>query len=211
MIIQNQQQGPVKLKNSIRSSSSSSGLSAEYEKLTLHPPDTKPNAIPQALARESRNINLQYKYQPEELPTVYLVNRYLKSSSETSASSSNIQTPSNHSSPLVKDLNPISSSPSSSSSSSAASNLIKHELIFKKDDEKPPRPPPLCSKKLKDKAIIIREFTASSPSSVSTISSNMSFSILNNDDDSISTASTLKTDYLDDDDDDDDIPRRNLF
>jgi hypothetical protein len=201
----NQQQGFVKLKNPIpkaSSSTSSSGLSSEYTKVTLHPPNSKPNVIPQPLTREARNINLQYKYQSEELPTVYLVNRYLKSNSETSTSSSNIETPSNHSSSssFIKELSPISSS------SSTDSNSIKNVLIFKKEDEKPPRPPSR-SKKSKDKLIIIREFTTSSPSTISTISSNMTFSIIDKDEDSISTTSTLKTDYVEDDD----IPRRNLF
>jgi hypothetical protein len=202
----NQHKRVVEIKNSVAatpSSTSSSGLSSEYEKTTLHSPETKSNTIPQPLTREARNVNLQYKYQPEELPTVYLVNRYLKSSSEASTLSSNIETPS----PFVRPLGPISSSSSSSSSSpSTDSNSIKNELISKKEDEKPPRPPSRSTKS-KEKIIIIREFTASSPSTLSTISSNMEFSIINKDEDSISTTSTLKTDHSKDDD----IPRRNLF
>jgi hypothetical protein len=190
-----QHQGSSKRKSAMSvtsTSTSSSGLSDEYKKVALPLPKTKQDAIPQQLNREARNVHLQYNYQTQELPTVYLINRYLKSSSEASTLSSNVEIPSDHCPTLMKKHTSISSSSSDSSS-------IKNLPNLKKEDEKPPRPPSR-RKKSKEKLIIIREFMTNSPSTISTISSNMTFNILNKDDDSTSTTSSLTTDRLEEDD-----------
>jgi len=195
-------QGPLKSKSTTSASSSStstSGLSAEYNKTTLHAPKTKQNTLPPQLTRESRNINLQYQYQTQELPAVYLLNRYLKSSSEASTLTSNVETRSDYSSPIVKERRPILS-PSSDS------NSIKKEPNLEKVDENVPHPPSQPNKP-KERLIIIREFRSNSPSILSTISSSMEFSIIDKDEDTLSTTSTIKANKLEEDD----VLHRNIF
>ena len=203
-----QQQGFFKTKGSgplSSSSTSSSGVSGEYEKITFLPAGgAQQNTIPSPLTREARNVNLQYKYQPEELPTVYLNNQYLKSSSEASTPGSNIETPLNHSPQLSQNL---SSSPTSSSSSSTRSKSLKNNLQHEKENGLPPRSPSHL-KTPKQRLVIIREFMTSSPSTISTISSNMSFSIIDkDDDDALSTTSTIRADQFEGDD----VPVRHVF
>jgi len=179
--------------SSSSSSSSSSGLSAEYHKTTMHLSKTNKTPIPQKLAGEARNVNLQYNYQPQELPSVYNVNRYLKSSSEASTLSLNRQKLHDHSPSFIKGNSQILSTGSDLSS-------IEEESIAHKEDEKPPRPPSY-SKKPKEKLIIIREVIAKSPSTISTISSNAAFSIIDKDIDSILSTSTIRANKLQGDDD----------
>jgi hypothetical protein len=181
----------VSLSSSL-SSSSSSGLSAEYHKTTMHLSKTNKNPIPQQLAGEARDVNLQYNYQPQELPSVYNINRYLKSSSEASTLSLNRQILQDRSPPFIKGNSQIVSSGSDLSS-------IEEESTSHREDEKPPRPPS-HSKKPKEKLIIIREVIAKSPSTISTISSNAPFSIIDKDIDSISSTSTIKANKLQGDD-----------
>jgi len=195
-------QGPLKSKSTTSTSSSStstSGLSAEYNKITLHAPKTKQNTLPPQLNRESRNINLQYQYQTQELPTVYLLNRYLKSTSEASTLASSVETRSDYSSSVVKEHSPILS-PSSDS------NSIKKEPNLEKEDENLLRPPSQPNKP-KERLIIIREFRSNSPSILSTISSSMAFSIIDKDEDALSTTSTIKANKLEEDD----ALRHNIF
>lgn len=200
-----QQQGYIKTKSSIpvsSTSSSSSGLSGEYEKITFHPPDTQQNTIPQPLTREARNVNLRYKYQPEELPTVYLNNQYLKSSSEASTLPSSNATSLNHSPSLTTKVR----SASLSSSSTIRSNSVQKQLQIEKENGRPPRSPS-HSKTSKEKVIIIRELMTSSPSTISTISSDLTFNIIDKDDDALSTTSTIKGEQFDDDN----TPLRHVF
>jgi hypothetical protein len=198
-----QQKEPVKSGRTTPMSSSStttSGLSAEYKKTTMLPPNTKQDTVPQQFTHGSRNINLQYKYQPQELPNVYLLNRYLKSNSETSTLSSNVEAQSDNSSLFVKERNPLLSPSNDSISTKKESNIDK-------DDESLLRPP--SQPKPKERLIIIREFRSNSPSTMSTVSSDIAFSIIDNDEDPTSATSTIKPNKLEEDEDD--LLRRYVF
>ena len=156
-------------------SSSASAKSADYNKTTIYHSDPKEKVIPKQLAGEARSVNLKYNYQAQDLPSVYLINRYIKSSSEGSS--------------LAPDL-PESPVFSEKSHPNAPSPIDSNGA----KEEKPrssPRPPKTAMSKL----IIIRESTTRSPSVVSTtstLSSNAAFSILGKDSDTLSTTSTVK-------------------
>ncbi|CAM4911949.1 unnamed protein product [Rotaria socialis] len=167
--------------NSQVSKTPSSDLTVEYQKVTLHSSKDKENTLPQQLAGEARNVNIKYRYQPQELPSVYLLNRYLKSSSEASTLASNMQASSDCSSTPIKEH-------SSTSSPLMDSISTQEEPISEKEDEKS-IPLPSQSVKTKERVIIIRQYIASSPSASSTISSNSAFSIIKEDKETISKAS----------------------
>ncbi|CAF1024136.1 unnamed protein product [Rotaria sordida] len=156
------------------SSSTTNGLTVEYHKVTLHSFKPIEEHIPKQSVNESRNINLQYNYQPQELSSVYHVNNYLKSNSETSTLASSFRTSSNCSPSLIKDYSQILS-PSNDF------NSIEEESNSKKEDIKSIR---LFSQieKPKERWIIIREIIKNSPSITSTISSNSEFCIIDKDD-----------------------------
>ncbi|CAF3354141.1 unnamed protein product [Rotaria sp. Silwood1] len=186
-----QNEGSIQSNGIISKSSSStttSGLTVEYQKITLHSSKSKENDIPKQLVDEARNINFQYNYQPQELPSVYLVNHYLKSNSEASTLASSFRTSSNCSPSLIKEH-------SQTLLSSSDFNSIKEEANSEKENEKSTRPSSQI-KKQKERLVIIREFMTSSPSTMSTISSNTSFSIIDNNIDMTSKISSLKTNQL---------------
>ena len=85
-------------------------VTVEYQKVILHSSKPKENDIPKQSVGETQNINFQYNYQPQDLSSVYLVNRYLKSNSEVSTLASSFGTPSNCSSSLIKEHSQILSS-----------------------------------------------------------------------------------------------------
>ncbi|CAF0816501.1 unnamed protein product [Adineta steineri] len=185
-----QEKAPVILKNP-ESRSSSSGLSTEYDKTAMYVPPEKKEPVPEQLAGEARNVNLQYNYQPQELPSVYHTNRYLKSSSETSTISLSGRASSELSFSYVKQgsrtvtvINDL--------------NSINEESFNHKKQEKPPLPPSY-TRKLKDKLYIIRELSAASPSTFSTYSSDAPFDIIDKDIDSISLSSTIEGNKLEGD------------
>jgi len=168
-----QRSNGLKTAQSPSASTTSSNLSSEYERITIPPTiQTQKTAMPGPIAREARNVNLKYNYQPQELPTVYNVNPYLKSSSEASSLSTNTERKFHDRSPYMKNSNSIASS-------------------TEQEDDKPSRPPSHLKKAIKNKVLVIREFTTNSPSTISTISSNISFSIINKDEDSLSITSTI--------------------
>ncbi|UJR25258.1 hypothetical protein I4U23_006610 [Adineta vaga] len=171
-------------------SNSSSGLSTEYHKTIIYPSHAQKDGIPQQLTGEARQVNLQYSYQPQELPTVYHKNRYLKSGSESSGLSSGGRTSSDYSYTFSKENK-------QARSTSSDFNSIPEEQTYRK---KPPHSSH-SSRKVKDRVIIVREFVPDSPSSMSTVSSNATFNIIGKDIDSISTTSTLEEDKLSGDDD----------
>jgi hypothetical protein len=177
--------------SAISSSSLSSGLSAEYHKTTLYSSKTKQKANPSQLDDSIRNINLQRDHPAQELTTVDHINRYLKSSSEASTLSVNLETLSDRSPSIVNERSRVSSNASDL-------NSIKEEPNLETEDEPPPRPPSL-PKKPKGKLIVIREFIANSPSTISSISSDLEFSVIDKDIDSISTTSTIKANQFDED------------
>lgn len=156
-------------------SSSASAKSADYNKTTIYQPEPKEKVIPKQLAGEARNVNLKYNYQAQELPSVYLINSYLKSSSEGSSLATHLRE------------SPVSSENSHANASSPIdSNRAKEEKA---------RGSPLPPQTAKSKRIIIRASTTRSPSTVSTIStlsSDAAFSILGKDSDTLSTTSTVK-------------------
>lgn len=184
----NQRQGPVKSNSMISKTSSdtsSSGLSFEYRKVTiLSSKNGEKKVLPQQLAGEARNINLKYNYQPQELPSVYLLNRYLNSSSEASTSSPNPSRVSDCSPSLIKEH-------SQTSLMSSNVDLVKEKSISENEDEKFSRPPSQL-KHPKERVLIIRELMSSSPSTMSTVSSNMEFCVITQEKDSISTNNPLK-------------------
>ncbi|CAF2318621.1 unnamed protein product [Rotaria sp. Silwood2] len=155
------------------SSTTTSDVTVEYQKVTLHSSKPKENDIPEQLVNEARNINFQYNYQPQELPSVYLVNQYLKSNSEDSTLTASFRTLSDCSPSLIKEN-------IQTSSSSSNFSPMKEEANSEKEDEKSTHPPSQI-KKPKERLIIIREFMTSSPSTMSTISSNSAFSIIDKD------------------------------
>ncbi|CAM4758480.1 unnamed protein product [Rotaria magnacalcarata] len=167
--------------NSKVSKSSSSDLTVEYQKVTLHSSKDKENTLPQQLTGEARNVNIIYSYQPQELPNVYLLNRYLKSSSESSTLASNIQASSDCLSTPIEEHGNISSPLMDSIST-------KEEPISEKENETSIHLPSQ-SVKTKARVIIIRQYIASSPSVSSTISSNSAFSIIKKDKEAISKIS----------------------
>ena len=173
------QQAPVRATSVSTASSidgSASTKSVEYKKTTLYPSEPKEKSVPKELAGEARNVNMQYNYQAQELPSVYLINRYLKSSSEASSLATNLsRSPaSSNNSPRPKDSSPVD-----------------HHSV----QEEKPGSSPLPSKTVNNKRIIIREPVTRSPSVASTTSSFLSdtvFSVLGRDADAMSTTSTLK-------------------
>jgi hypothetical protein len=169
---------------SVASTDTSDSLkSADYNKVKIYPIESKEKRIPPQLAAEARSVNIQYKYQSQELQSVYLINRYIKSSSEESTLKSN------------QDRYECCPTPPSEMSFSHALESGKYETQSKQEDDMLSCSSPMMFTNLMDKRIIIREFTASSPSTISTrstISSDAAFSIIDKDSDSISTTSTVK-------------------
>lgn len=139
----------------------------------------------QSAAIVARNINLRYNYQPPDLYSVYNNNSDLKTSDTDSLSISNPIA-----SPKYLHVNvhyhDVLISP------------VSFHSIEKEDEKSNPTSSPIPSQVERPvtKIIIIRQFRTSSPSTISTISSNRSFRVLDKDFDSISTTSTIKADSM---------------
>ena len=167
------------------SNTSASGLSAKYQKITKRSSDIKPKDIPQKLTSEDRSINLQYSYQPQQVPSVYHVNTYLKSTSKDSSLTSNLGTSSDCFPSRIKEHSQLSSP------SSDLNPMKEYDRLEKIGDK--PSHSPSSSKQRQEKLIIIREFITNSPSTVSTISSNIAFSVIDKNTDLVSRTESLKT------------------
>jgi hypothetical protein len=178
-----------------RSSTSSSSLCSlcNASKANKEPKsDTTTNNNQQNLPLEqlsaaARNVNLRFNYQPPDLQSVYNNNPYLKSSDTDSTSLSNPSTSpnslsikeENHGTPSSSVyFNPMEEDEDKKSISTLSPTLSQSERPVKR-------------------IIIIRQFRTSSPSIISTISSNLSLNIIDNTFDSISPTSTIKTDQTD--------------
>ena len=166
----------------------------------MYPSTGKKDSLSQVNG-EARQVNLQYSYQPQELPTVYHRNRYLKSSSESSGLSSSGRTFSDYSFTFTKENN-------CSRSMSSDFNSIREEeeeeaaaaAAAARYSKKPSRNLPSLTKS-KDKVIIVREFIPDSPASMKSVSSTVMFDVIGKDIDALSTTSTVEGNKLAGDDD----------
>ena len=181
---------PVVRRASTSSSSSSSATSsssscslckaARAKKQTEQQEQTPSQSV---AAAEARNVNIHYNYQVPDVDSVYHTNSDIRSSDVDSLTISN----------------PIASPKYLQVTVHYRDALLSPMSIdsMEKDDQKSidtSSPIPSQSERPVKKIIIIRQFRTNSPSTISTVSSNRSFRILDKDLDSISTTSTIKAD-----------------
>jgi len=181
------------LSSSSLSSSSSSSCSLcialaanKHQNFDTNPRNSKRNLARKELTAAAYNINLRYNYQTPDLPSVYHNNPYLNSSSTDSTLPSNSDSSPNmfttkeykHGKPPL----PI---------------YLRSIIEEEEDDQKSKRTlttTSFQSQKPVTRTIIIRKLSASSLTTVSSLSRNQSFDTTEKDADSISMISIITTD-----------------
>ncbi len=211
--------------NTRRSSTSSScslcneSLTNEPEKSDITPQNSQSNLAHQNSSAAAHPIQVRYNYQPPDLASVYNKNLYLKSSdtdstslSEASASSNRLTTKqsdlnttkqSDLNTTKQSDLNTTKQSDLNTTKQSDLNTTKQSDLNTTKQEAEDKRSihtlssTSLQAERPVKRIIIIRQFMTSSPSTISTVSSNLSFNVIDKDFDSVSTTSTIKANEVD--------------
>ena len=167
---------------STRSSTGSSFTSEtdEHPHAALTSQSSRKSFARQQLSAAARHVNLRYQYQPQEFTSVYHTNRYLKSTSQESTTSSKSGSATKLSLILIKEYNRKRPPPAP-----------RHFNQIQNTPIRSASPVSIRSGKSSVKAIVIRQHTARSPSMTSTIFSDTELLILPKDINALSTINNL--------------------